>query len=155
MNYASGKKILTNSYVPTRPKFYNEHGKGDLHTWLQQETYNQIISNSYKYFEKATITNFDLIHHQCRGDKLTHDRKYYETLFKKKVDLEFNNQLHKDIFFSPAQRCERKDVYFEKDLQKDHFNRTFVKEQLKKKGIFLSSMEKRKKCTDECKSLSF
>ena len=99
MNYASDKKILTNSYVPTRPKFYNEHDKGDLHTRLQQETYNQIISNSDEYFEKATITNFDLIHHQCRGDELTHDRKYYETLFKKKVDFELNNQLHKDIFF--------------------------------------------------------
>ena len=83
-----------------------------------------------------TITNFDLIHHQCRGDELTHDRKYYETLLKRKVDLEFNNQLHKDVFLSSAQRCERKDVCFEKDLQKDHFNRTFVKEQLKRKGFF-------------------
>ena len=140
MNYASDRKILRNSYVPTRPKFYNKHNKGNLHTRLQQETYNEIIFNSDEYFEKVSITNFDLIHHHCRGDTLTHNRKYYETLFKKKVDSEFNNQLHKDVFLSSAQRCERKDVYFEKDLQKDHFNRTFVKEQLKKKGIFLSSM---------------
>ena len=78
-------------------------------------------------------------------------------MFKKKVDFELNNQLHKDVFLSPAQRCERKDVYFEKKkkLQKEHFNRTFVKEELKKKGIFLSLMQKQKKCTDECKSLSF
>ena len=96
-----------------------------------------------------TITNFDLIHHHCRGDKLTRDRKYYETLFKKKVDLELNNQLHQDVFLSSAQRCEGKDVYFEKYLQKDRFNGTFVKEELKKKGIFLSLMQKRKKCTDE------
>ena len=102
-----------------------------------------------------TITNFDLIHHQCRGDKLTHNRKYYKTLFTKKVDLELNNQLHKDVFLSSAQRCELKDIYFEKDLQKDHFNRNFVKEELKKKGIFLLSVQKRKKYTDECKSLSF
>ena len=57
--------------------------KGNLHTRLQQETYNQICSKSDEYFEKAVITNFDLIYHQCRGDQLTHDRKYYETLFKK------------------------------------------------------------------------
>ena len=155
MNYASDKKMLTNSFVPTRSKFYNKHNKGDLHTWLQQETYNKLIFNPDEYFEKVTITNFDLIHHHCTGDRLTHDRKYYETLFKKEVDFEFNNQLHKDVFLSSAQRCERKDVYFEKDLQKDHFNQTFVKEELKKKRIFLSSMQKRKKCTDECKSLSF
>ena len=149
MNYTNDKKILRNSYVPTRPKFYNKDNKGNLDTRLQQETYNEIISNPDKYFEKTTITNFDLIHHHCRGDKLIHDRKYYETLFKKKVDFEFNNQLRKDVFL-----LQLKDVYFEKDLQKDHFNQTLVKEQLKK-GIFLSSMQKRKKCTDECKSLSF
>ena len=132
MNYENDKKILRNSYVPTRAKFYNKHDKGDLDTRLQQDTYNEIISNSDEYFEKVTITNSDLMHHQCRGDKLTHDREYYETLFKKKVNLELNNQLHKYIFLSLAQRCERKDVYFQKDLQKDHFNRTLVKEQLKK-----------------------
>ena len=76
-------------------------------------------------------------------------------MFKKKVDFELNNQLHKDVFLSSAQRCELKDIYFEKDLQKDHFNRNFVKEELKKKGIFLLSVQKRKKYTDECKSLSF
>ena len=64
--------------------------------------------------KKMTITNFNLIHHHCRGDKLTHNRKYYKTLFKKKVDFELNNQLHKDVFLSSAQRRERKDVYFEK-----------------------------------------
>ena len=155
MNYVNNKKILRNSYTPTKPKFYNEQDKGDLDTRLQQADYGEIISNTDKYFEKVNITNFDLIHHCCRGDKLTHDRKYYETLFEKKVDLELNNQLQKDVFFSSAQRCECKDVYFEKDSQKDHFNRTFVKEELKKKGIFLSSMQKQKKCTDECKYLSF
>ena len=129
MNYANDKKILRNSYVPTRPKFYNKHDKGNLDTRLQQETYNKIISNPEKYFEKTTITNFDLIHHHCRGDKLTRDRKYYKTLFKKKIDFVFNNELHKDVFLSSAQRYERKDVYFENDLQKDRFNQTFVKEQ--------------------------
>ena len=58
MNYTNDKKILRNSYVPTRPKFYNKDDKGDLDTRLQQETYNEIISNPYKYFEKTTITNF-------------------------------------------------------------------------------------------------
>ena len=96
MNYANSKKILRNSCVLTRSKFYNKHEKVDLDTRLQQET--EIISDPDEYFEKTTITNFDLIHHHCRGDKLIHDRKYYETLFKKKLDFEFNNQLRKDVF---------------------------------------------------------
>ena len=154
MNYANEKKILSNSYVPTRAKFYNKHDKGDLDTRFQQADYDEIISNSDEYFEKVTITNFDLIHQQCRGDKPLHDRKYYETLLKKKVEHELN-RLHRDVFLSSAQRCKRKDVYFEKGLQKDHFNQSLAKAELKKKGIFLASMQKRKKCTDECKSLSF
>ena len=99
MNYVNNKKILRNSYIPTKPKFYNEQDKGDLDTRLQQAEYGEIISNTDKYFEKVNITNFDLIHRRRRGDKLTHDRKYCETLFEKKVDLELNNQLQKDGFF--------------------------------------------------------
>ena len=74
---------------------------------------------------------------------------------KKKVEHELNNRLHRDVFLSSAQRCECKDVNFEKGLQKDHFNQSLAKEELKKKGIFLSSMQKRKNCTDECSSLFF
>ena len=144
MNYANDKKILRNSYIPTRSKFYNKHDKGNLDTRLQQETYNKIISNPNKYFEKTTITNFDLMHHHCRGDELTHDRKYYKTLFKKKIDFAFNNELHKDVFLSSAQRYERKDVYFENDLQKDCFNQTFVKEQLKKRDFFVVDAKTKK-----------
>ena len=59
------------------------------------------------------------------------------------------------MFLSSEQKYERKDGYFKKDLQKEHFNQSLVKEQLKKQGIFLSLMEKRKKCTDQCKSLPF
>ena len=99
MNYTNDKKILRNSYVPTRPKFYNKDDKGDLDTRLQQETYNEIISNPDKYFEKTTITNFDLIHHHCRGDKLTHARKYYETLFKKRSTLNLIMNYTKTFFF--------------------------------------------------------
>ena len=51
MNYTNDKKILRNSYVPTRPKFYNKDDKGDLDTRLQQETYNEIISNPDKYLK--------------------------------------------------------------------------------------------------------
>ena len=54
MNYVKDKKIIRNSYVPTRPKFYNKHDKGDLDTRLQQGQYEEIISNPDKYFVKTT-----------------------------------------------------------------------------------------------------
>ena len=144
MSYVSDRKILKNSYVPTRAKIYNKHDKGDLDTRFQQVDYDEIISNSDEYFEKVTITNFDLIHHQCRGDKPLHDRKYYKTLFKKTVAHELNKQLHRDIFLSSAQRCKRKDVYFEKGLQKDHFNQSLTKEELKIRDFSISDAKTKK-----------
>ena len=79
----SCRKNQINSYVLTKPKKYNKHDSFDLDTRLQQMTFNKIIQNPDEHFEKTFITNFDLIHHQCRGDKLSHSREYYETLFKK------------------------------------------------------------------------
>ena len=45
----------------------------------------------------------------------------------------------------------------EKEVFKEHFNRKLVEDDLQKKGVFLSSMKKRKVIlkTDDCKSLFF
>ena len=100
----------------------NEHDKFDLDARLQQMTFNEIIQNPDNYFDNAFITNFDLIHNQCRGDELKHDRKYYETLFKEKLNFEINDINQRDCFVSAAINSERKDVYTEKKIYKDQFN---------------------------------
>ena len=145
----SCKKILRNSYIPTKPRFFNEHDKGDLDTRLKQMTYNEILQNPEEHFGKYEIINFDLIHNECRGDELNHSREFYETLHKKKLDIEIENK-YKNSFVSLAILCEGKDVYIEKSIRKEHF----VREKLNKEGIYLSAMRKKKKCTDDCKSLS-
>ena len=60
--------------MPTKPKCYNENGKDDLDSQLQQMTFNEINSDLDNFFEKVHITNFDLIHSKCRGDELKLDR---------------------------------------------------------------------------------
>ena len=132
----------------------NEHDKFDLDARLQQMTFNEIIQNPDNHFENAFITNSDLIHNQCRGDKLMHDRKFYETLFKEKLNSEINDIEQKDRFVSAAINSERKDVYIEKEIYEEQFSRKLFREKLNKNGVFLSNM-RRKKCTDDCKSLSF
>ena len=72
--------ILTNRYVPTRPKLY-DHDEMDLHTRFLISNYNSVISDPDSYFEKVKIINFDIINNVCRGDKLEHSVEYYETLF--------------------------------------------------------------------------
>ena len=151
MNYG---RYPTNSYIPTRPKLLNEHDKFDLDARLQQMSFNEIIQNPDNHFENVFITNFDLINNQCRGDKLTHDRKFYETLFKEKLNSEINDIEQKDRFVSAAINSERKDVYIEKEIYKDQFSRKLLWEKLNKNGVFLSNM-RQKKYSNDCKSLTF
>ena len=132
----------------------NEHDKFDLDARLQQMTFNEIIQNPDNHFENAFITNFDLIQNQCRGEKLTHDRKFYETLFKEKLNSEINDIEQKDRFVLAAINSERKDVYIEKEIYKDQFSRKLFREKLNKNGVLLSNM-RRKKYSDDCRSLPF
>ena len=151
MNY---KKYTRNSYIPIKPKLLNKHDKFDLDARLQQMTLEEIIQNPDNYFKNVFITNFDLIHNQRRGDELKHDRKYYETLFKEKLNSEIKEIDQKNRFVSAAINSERKDVYIEKQIYEDHYSRKLLREKLNKNGVFLSNM-RRKKCTDDCKSLPF
>ena len=93
MNYVNNKKILRNSYIPAKPKFYNEQDKGDLDTRLQQADYGEIISNTDKYFEKVNIINFDLLHHRCRGDI------FFKLYLKKRSTLNLIINYKKTFFF--------------------------------------------------------
>ena len=93
------KKYPTNNYIPTRPKLLNDHDRFDLDAQLQQMTFNEIMQNPDSHFENPFITNLDLIHHECRGDKVTHDRKYYKTLFNKRLNSEINNDNVKTTLF--------------------------------------------------------
>ena len=150
MNY---RKYPTNSYIPTRPKLLNEHDKFDLDAQLQQMAFNRIIQNPDNHFENVFITNFDLIHNQCRGDKLTHDRKLYETLFKEILNSEINDIEQKHRFVSAAINSGRKDVYIEQEEYKDQFSRKLLTKKLNKNRV--SFKYETKKYSNDCKSLPF
>ena len=151
MNY---KKYPRNSYIPIKPILLNKHDKFDLDSRLQQMTLEEIIQNPDNYFKNVFITNFDLIHNQRRGDELKHDRKYFETLFKEKLNSEIEEIYQKNGFVSAAINSERKDVYIEKQIYEDHYSCKLLREKLNKNCVFLSNI-RRKKCTDDCKSLPF
>ena len=131
-----------NSYVPQKvDEVY------DLHTRLNKMKYDEILNNFDGHFQKCYVTNFDLIHNECRGDKLKNSRKFYETVFEK--DLKKNLNPENAIkFCSSGIRSERKNLFFEKKVYKNHFRNV---EKLEKKGIFLSSLRKRFYSTEDCK----
>ena len=121
-------------------------------------TFNEIINNTDYHFENSYITNFDLIHHNCRGDPLNHTKKYYETISYEKLNIEIISREDRASFISSAIKSERKDVFIEKKIFKEHLNREEIEKKLQKKHVFLSSMKKNaflKRKTDDCKSLLF
>ena len=103
----------------------------DINGRFLEDRYNKVIFDPGDNFAGVKFVNFDIINHECRGDELKHDRDYYETLFKKNVEAEIVNILHRDSFVSAAQRCERRDARLEKNLLSDHFKNNNLKEQLK------------------------
>ena len=150
------------NYVPYNPDKYLSkdtfgHSLGDT---LDKQKYKRIIDDPKYHFANSYVINFDIIHHRCRGDKLENSRQHYETIFKKAIDEEITEN-KKTHFISEAIDSERKDVFFKKNVLTEHFNRLKLEQKLEQQCIFLSSMKKRafnkkkKKYTDDCKSLSF
>ena len=145
-------KYPVNSYVPTK---VTEADK-DLDLKLKEMKYNDIVKDFDFDFENCYITNFDLIHHECRGDKLQFSRKFYETIFYDSVKKNLD-EINQEKFLSSAIKSERSNVNIEKKLIIEHFKRESLERNLEKKGIFLSAMRKKFYCkkTDECKSIKF
>ena len=142
---------LTHSYIPIQPKKYNyRQDRFDLDDRLHQMKFNEIMENSDSYFENVKLTNFDLIHNECNGSELSYSHRYYQTLFKEKLDSEITDQKQKNSFISSAIKCHRDDV-IEKKIIDEHFI-----QKLEKKIFFLSNMRRMKfKKTDDCKNLSY
>ena len=125
------------SYVPTKPKstkFY------DLHQRLQEMTFEEVVNNPKEHFDNVYIKNFDLIHHQSRGDVLNYSEKFYKTISisqLKQIDYPKSYQ-----FVAAAIKSERDDVYLEKNVIKKHFKKD-IELKLIEQNVFLSSMKKR------------
>ena len=122
------------NYVPTKAKARTAYDT--LDDTLNRMTFNEIINNTDYHFENSYITNFDLIHHNCRGDPLNHTKKYYETISYEKLNNEIISKEDRASFISSAIKSERKDVFIEKKIFKEHFNREEIEKKLQKKKCF-------------------
>ena len=139
------------SYVPIKPKstrFY------DLHQRLQEMTFKEIVDEPKEHFNNVYIKNFDLIHHESRGDNLNYSKKFYKTISisqLKQIDYPKSYQ-----FVAAAIKSERDDVYLEKDVIKKHFKKD-VELKLIEQNVFLSSMKKKAylKKKGKCNFLKF
>ena len=137
-----------NNYIPT--KVTEVH---DLHSRLNKMKYDEIIENLEYHFQNCYITNFDKIHHECRGDELSFSERHYETIFYDRLNQNIDEK-NREKFISSAIRSERKDINFERKVILEHFKKLKIEKELERKGVFLSAMKKKFfKKKDDCKSI--
>ena len=81
-NYNAAAIFLTSSYIPkkTEKKKY-EWYEHDLMTYIDNLKHEQFVEDMDSHFSRVKIPKFDLIHHQCYGDKLQNSRRHYKTIF--------------------------------------------------------------------------
>ena len=109
-----------NRYIPQfvkdNLKWYERDG---LLTYINQLEYKRSEENRDSYLEKISITNFDIIHSNCRNEPLENEIKYYKTIHAK--DLKQMPLADKDAALAACFRSERKDIYVEKSLRDEYF----------------------------------
>ena len=131
--------------VPEKKKYeWLEH---DLMMYYDDLKYKDFTGNMGSHFSMAKIVNFNIIHHECHGDKLKNPRTYYETIcnndFKNYEDDVRNRAMPSAI------KSERDEVCFEHHLLKSHLEKDLISN-----GFFITGRGRgRKRATKYCKSL--
>ena len=109
-----------NSYIPQYValdlKWYERDG---LITYIDRLKYERFEQNRDSYLNNVKITNFDIIHHECRGDPLQNSYKHYNTVNQKNFDRmpSFDRRKATAACF----RSKRKDLYVQRDIMLAYF----------------------------------
>ena len=124
------EKYPVNSYIPTKVTETD-----DLHSKLKKMTYDEIIEDFDYHFKNCYVANFDLIHHECRGDKLHFSRKFYETVFYDNLKKNLNDENQKK-FISSCLKSERAYINIEKKILIEYLKILSFERNLEKKEFF-------------------
>ena len=106
-------------YVPDNLEWYERDG---LMTYIDILKYDNFIKDTDSHFKKTYVINFDSIYRQIRGEKL-HQKleQKYKIIDNSRISLYPDKE--KDKALSSAFKCPRKDLYFKKEMIKEHFLR--------------------------------
>ena len=120
----SKRTILENSYVPIFAKDYHKLPwyERDLMAYFDHLDYKEMSDNPTKYFHDKKVINFDIIHHECRGDKLSNSYKHYKTV--KANDLKnYPDKDKKETLSGVFRNVNRDDLWVQRDLMLDYFKK--------------------------------
>ena len=69
-----------NKYTPTKGKSRYKWYEQDLMPYIDDLKCNEFIESIDENFQKAKIINFNIIHHECRGDHLNIQKCFIKQL---------------------------------------------------------------------------
>ena len=82
--------------------------------------YSETAKDPTKFFEQKRVVNFDIIHHECRGDLLKDSYKNYQTAHNDDIKKYPENE-KKEVLGGLIRNFNRKDLFVEKKLVNEHF----------------------------------
>ena len=94
-------------------------------TYIDDLKYHNFLKDMDSHVSRVKITNFNIIHHECRGDRLENPEQYYKTIYDKNFD-NYEDHIQNEAV-SCAIKSERDDIYFERDFLNRHMKRDIEK----------------------------
>lgn len=94
----------------------------DLMRYFDYCDYSDTSKNPTKYFDQKKVVNFNIIHHECRGDPLEGSYNNYQTV--KESDLKNYPKNEKEEAIGGLIRYfDRKDLFVENNIVTDYFKK--------------------------------
>ena len=95
----------------------------DMVSYIDHLKYKEMKDDLDYYFKNVKVVNFDIIHHECSGNKLQGTYKNYKTI--KNEDLTNYPKNDAKTVLSAAFRTKRDDLWIKRDLMIKHFKENF------------------------------
>lgn len=94
--------------------------------YIEDFKYKQFVEDMDSYFSCAKITNFDIIHHHCRGDQLQNSRRHYETMFGRDLKNYEDRTCNQAMLSAIKVDCD--DIHFKCNILKSHIKSDIEKD---------------------------
>ena len=118
-------EIVADKYVRTYQEDYSKLPwyERDMMIYINHIKYRSMRDNPDSYFKNVKIVNFDMINHECRGDKLIGTCKDYKTI--KSEHLTDYPKKEAEVVLLAAFCYKRDDLWIKRELMIKHFRENF------------------------------
>ena len=110
--------IYRSQYVPK----YTPPEQRDFRSYFDDVKYEQTMRDPNNYFKNVKVINFDLIHHQCRGDPLEKtENEHYTT---QKTDFKKYQKISEKEVAGASLRTQnetKQPLFVKKEVVMEHF----------------------------------